>query len=198
MSTKKLITGLTLSLVLASMSVGAADNHLGIIAYQEGDYATAFSELSPLAEQGDEGAQLYLGVMYAFGKGVLEDDKTAVYWYIKAAEQGSVNAQFNLGVAYDDGKGVLENDKTAFYWYTKAAEQGDADAQYNIGVMYAYGEGVPENIRSGYMWFNLASYNGHEGSSEAKKIIAEDMTPAEISEAQDMFSRCLESYYTDC
>jgi TPR repeat protein len=42
-------------------------------------------------------AQSILGVMYAFGKGVLKNDKQAVYWYQKAAEQGLAEAQYNLG-----------------------------------------------------------------------------------------------------
>ena len=198
MSIKKLITGLKLSLVLASMSVGAAENHLGIIAYQEGDHATAFSELSPLAEQGDEVAQFYLGVMYDFGQGVLENDKSAVYWYIKAAEQGKANAQYNLGVMYDNGDGVLKNDKAAVDWYTKAALQGHDSAQTNLGYMYQNGQGILTDNRRAYMWYSLGNYNGNKLGGKNRDIIAKQMTPADISKAQDMSSRCLESNYTDC
>ncbi len=59
------------------------------------------------AEQGYAAAQHNLGVMYAHGKGVPENDKIAVKWYTKAAEQGHGNAQHNLGVMYDKGHGVL-------------------------------------------------------------------------------------------
>jgi hypothetical protein len=48
------------------------------------------------------------------------------------------------------------------------------------------------------MWYNLASYNGSELAGENKDIIAKQMTPADISKAQDMSSRCLESKYIDC
>ena len=48
------------------------------------------------------------------------------------------------------------------------------------------------------MWWNLGSYNGHEMASEDKDILAKEMTPADISKAQDMSSACLESNYTDC
>jgi TPR repeat protein len=47
-----------------------------------------------------------LGIAYAFGKGVLKDDKQAVYWYQKAADQGYAEAQSILGIAYTIGKGV--------------------------------------------------------------------------------------------
>ncbi|MDC1341956.1 hypothetical protein N8222_09165 [Oceanospirillaceae bacterium] len=83
-------------------------------------------------------------------------------------------------------------------WYTKAAEQGHAKAQSNLGVMYEYGNGVLTDNRRAYMWYNLASYNGSEKAGKNKDIIAKEMTPADISKAQDMSGRCLESNYTDC
>jgi hypothetical protein len=69
------------------------------------------------ADQGYAKAQSNLGIAYAFGKGVLKDDKKAVYWYQKAADQGQAKTQFNLGVKYAFGKGVLKDDKQAVYWY---------------------------------------------------------------------------------
>jgi TPR repeat protein len=66
---------------------------------------------SPSADQGYAKAQSNLGIAYAFGKGVLKDDKQAVYWYQKAADQGQAQTQFNLGVKYAFGKGVLKDDK---------------------------------------------------------------------------------------
>jgi TPR repeat protein len=50
-------------------------------------------------------AQSNLGIAYAFGKGVLKNDKQAVYWYQKAAEQGLAEAQYNLGAMYANGEG---------------------------------------------------------------------------------------------
>ena len=99
---------------------------------------------------------------------------------------------------YDNGLGVPDNDKTAVNWYTLAAEQGDADAQSNLGYMYSNGEGVLTDNRRAYMWYSLGSYNGSEAASINKDIRAKQMTPADISKAQDMSSRCLESNYTDC
>ena len=39
----------------------------GFAAYQRDDYATAFEEWLPIAEQGHADAQYFLGVMYALG-----------------------------------------------------------------------------------------------------------------------------------
>jgi TPR repeat protein len=50
------------------------------------------------ADQGYAEAQSILGVVYAFGKGVLKDDKQAVYWYQKAAEQGLAESCFLIPI----------------------------------------------------------------------------------------------------
>ena len=40
------------------------------------------------AEKGDASAQVTLGLMYEYGRGVAKNDVEAVKWYRKAAEQG--------------------------------------------------------------------------------------------------------------
>ena len=73
---------------LASAGEGwSADTQKARTAYQNGDYATALRELTPLAEQGDAVAQYNLGSMYRKGQGVLQDYKTARKWYRLSAEQ---------------------------------------------------------------------------------------------------------------
>ena len=65
--------------------------------------------------------------------------------------------------------------------------------------MCATGEGVLTDNRQAYMWWNLSAYNDvPKRASENKVKIAKEMTPADISIAQAMSSRCLESNYTDC
>jgi TPR repeat protein len=135
MSIKKIITGLTLSMLLASGVASAADFYKGLEAAQSGDFKTALAEWTPLAEQGDSDAQYNLGVMYATGEGVPENDKTAVKWYTKAAEQGYASAQYNLGVMYYNGEGVPENDKTAVKCYTKATLTSDIEHRSLFDLM---------------------------------------------------------------
>ncbi len=64
------------------------------------------SELAKQAEKGDADAQFRLGVVCHEGRGVVQSDETAVFWYRKAAEQGHRSAQHNLGVCYYEGQGV--------------------------------------------------------------------------------------------
>jgi TPR repeat protein len=66
----------------------------GQAAYDRRDYTTAWELWRPLAEEGQDSAQGYLGYMYETGKGVPRDDEEAVEWYRKAAEQGNAPALF--------------------------------------------------------------------------------------------------------
>ncbi|HHV6627196.1 TPA: tetratricopeptide repeat protein, partial [Haemophilus influenzae] len=77
------------------------------------------------AEQGDAKAQFNLGVRYAKGQGVKQDDVEAVKWYRKAAEQGDADAQALLGFSYLLGKGVQVNKSLAKEWFGKACDNGD-------------------------------------------------------------------------
>ena len=80
------------------------------------------------AEQGYAEAQYNLGVMYGYGRGVVQNYKEAVKWYRLAAEQGFADAQFNLGVMYCSGQGVLEDSIQAYAWLNIAGANGDKDA----------------------------------------------------------------------
>ena len=88
---------LTLTILLGSMGVSAsADFQKGLTAAQNGDFATALRQWTPLAKQGDAVAQFNLGLMYRNGNGVPQDYKTAAKWYKIAAEQEDADAQSSL------------------------------------------------------------------------------------------------------
>ena len=80
---------------------------LGLVAVLGGCGKSELDELTELAEQGDALAQNNLGVAYANGDGVAENDAEAVKWYRKAADQGEAMAQLNLGDAYANGDALL-------------------------------------------------------------------------------------------
>ena len=54
---------------------------------------TEIEQLRLDAEQEDADAQSSLGLMYANGAGIPQDDQEAVRWYRLAAEQGHTMAQ---------------------------------------------------------------------------------------------------------
>jgi hypothetical protein len=93
----------------------------GAAAYKRGDYAAAYKEFKPLAEQGDAKAQYNLGVMYSSGQGVSKDYAEAVKWCRKAADQGYADGQYNLGVMYYLGQGLPQDYVQAYMWFDLAA-----------------------------------------------------------------------------
>ena len=147
------------------------------------------------AESGDAVAQYDLGVMYANGLGVPEDDAEAVRWLRLAAGQGYAAAQFTLGLWYDHGVGgVPQDDIEAVRWYRLAADQGDAGAQSNLAIMYENGKGVPQDYVQAHMWHNLAAARStaeedpwgemRERAVRERDRVAGQMTPTQIAEAQ--------------
>ena len=173
MDIRKITFGLALSLLFGSGAAGAADYDKGFEAKYRGDNKSALAEWIPLAEQGDARAQCKLGYMH------------------------------------DKGEGLLENHMVGLEWVTKSAIQGNGWCQNYLGLMYEQGRGVGRDITKAYMWYNLADYNGNYISADDNKtrltkgesifkMPFEAMTISDISKAQLMSSRCLESNYTDC
>jgi uncharacterized protein len=176
---------------LTSMAWGGIDE--GLAAYDRSDYATAYREFLPLAQQGDAEAQLYLGMLYQEGNGIPQDYAEAAKWYRRAAEQGKVLAQWALAALYNDGHGVPQDYTEAANWYRKAADQGCFPCQFNLGLMYAKGQGVPQDYVLAHLWFNLAASHlppggptkkTHEKAVQGRDLVAAKMTPAQIAEAQ--------------
>jgi len=65
---------------------GAAESfNQGYLAYQQGNYKKAASTWRELAEKGHHWAQMLLGLMYDWGKGVQQDSAMATQWYRQAA-----------------------------------------------------------------------------------------------------------------
>ena len=134
---KHIITFLSLILcfiVLIQRPVFSADLRKGLIAAQQGDFATALRELKPLAEQGNLYAQYNLGQMYRKGDGVPQNYATALKWYRLAAEHGHAGAQTNLGVMYGIGKGVIKDWVYAHMWLNIAASSGTKIAVRNRDI----------------------------------------------------------------
>ena len=65
------------------------------------------STIKKTTDQEHTRAQYDLGMMYARGRGVTQDYKTAAQWYQKAADQGYARAQYSLGRMYENGYGAV-------------------------------------------------------------------------------------------
>ena len=118
--------------LLFSAGSAWADYDDAVAAYERGDYATAFQEFLPYAEQGNAKAQYNVGLMYDKGWGVPENDAEAAKWYRQAAEQGEADAQSNLGRMYARGDGVSQDRVTAYMWCSLAEAQGHKKAARDL------------------------------------------------------------------
>ncbi|MFZ5790585.1 MAG: peptidoglycan-binding protein [Pseudomonadota bacterium] len=100
-----------------------ADYYDGLTAYQGHDFATAFRELRPLAEQGDARAQMLLGLMYRDGQGVPQDFVRAHLWLNLAAAAGqndAATARDELTRRMDPGQ-IAEAQRLAAAWQPGSA-----------------------------------------------------------------------------
>lgn len=126
---KRLKTLLAAMLVLALCGPAGAGLAEGLNAFEDNDYATAFSELKPLADKGSIEAQNALGKMCnTGGTGLPRNDKEAVKWFRKAALQGSSEGQLNLAMMYAEGIGAPRDSREALKWYRKSAAQRNTTA----------------------------------------------------------------------
>ena len=89
---RNLIAALT-ALMLFATPVVAGDWEDARAAFKAGDYEKAFRLTKPRAELGMAKPQYNLGVMYANGTGVPQDDIKAVFWFRMAAKQGHIMSQ---------------------------------------------------------------------------------------------------------
>jgi uncharacterized protein len=147
-------------LLMASWTAFAGPFEDGVAAYERGDYALAVQLWTPLAERGDPAAQFNIGLMFDAGRGVQEDDRTAVKWYRLAAEQGFAKAQFSLGTMYDRGEGVLQDAREAVKWFRQAADQRNAKARYKLAYLYEKGRGVEKDSKEAVRLYMQAAEQG--------------------------------------
>jgi TPR repeat protein len=125
------------------------------------DETGEFKTIKMEAEKGDPFAQYNLGVAYANGEGVAQDNAEAVKWFRKAAEKDITEAQFNLGICHVNGWGVPKDDTEAAKWFRKAADKGDAEAQFRLGNMYDNGMGVTMDDVEAVKLYRSAAMQGH-------------------------------------
>jgi TPR repeat protein len=76
------------------------------------------------AKQEDVISMKNIGMAYAEGDGVEQNNESAFEWSLKAAETGDEGAQWVAGFYYEYGVGVDVDLVQALHWYQKSAAQG--------------------------------------------------------------------------
>jgi TPR repeat protein len=100
---------------------------------EAGEFARAKELLWPAARSGNADAEELIGVMYAMGLGVEQDDARAFEWYLRSALKGHPGAQSGVGWYYEVGRGLPAPDLVrAYMWYTLSAIGGAPDAAISL------------------------------------------------------------------
>jgi TPR repeat protein len=114
--------GLLLAAILTSLLLGTQIKPHDEVAW-----------LTQLANQGDDGAQLQLGLAYRDGRyGLTADAKTGLYWLKRSAAGGNAYAEDMVGKAYAEGLGIAKDIATAETWWRKAIEDGNQEARIHL------------------------------------------------------------------
>ena len=95
---------------------------------------------------------------------------------------------------YSNGEGTPQNYQAALKWYKASAEQGYTQGQFNLALMYVREEGAPQDYKSAHMWWSIAAASDHAGAAKNRDKVADMMTAAELSEAQQMASDWLKAH----
>jgi localization factor PodJL len=113
--------------------------------------------LRAAALAGDPAASYEVGVRYAEGRNVPQNNEEAAHWLEAAAKKGFVPAQFRLGTLYEKGVGVKKDLPQALTLYRTAADKGHGKAMHNLAVLYAEGATGAPDYRSASQWFRKAA-----------------------------------------
>ncbi len=147
-------------------------------AHQRAAAAPVLAYLEKKARAGDAQAQSMLGNMYHGGRGVPQNDTTAMAWYGKSAAQGHAYAEYSLGNGYMLGIGGLAPDQVkATALFVSAAGKGLVDAQEAAAMSYELGRGVAKDRRRAIYWLDQAARQGDTYSAGFAKILRNPNTP---------------------
>ncbi|MEM7561570.1 MAG: tetratricopeptide repeat protein [Pseudomonadota bacterium] len=133
----------------------------------------AISALKQAAEDGHYLAQFSLADKYNFGtKGITQDKKTALGWYMKSAKQNKgLSANFEIGSLLFDGdfnSGLESDPASALPWLQKSAKEGNAAGMQMLGRAYseAYLRDIPFDYKKSRYWYEQAIARGSEYAQE--------------------------------
>jgi hypothetical protein len=150
------------------------------------DQSRETEELLLKAERGTAEDQYNLALRYERGSGISQSYPEAVRWYRRSAMQGYPDALYKLCEMSERGEGLPQDYQEALRWCGLAAEHGHGRAMFLLGRLYHTGHGVREDLVRAHMWYNLATANGYDLGKRWRDRLADDMSPAQIAEAQKL------------
>jgi TPR repeat protein len=155
-------------------SSNADQFHAATLAYRAGKYGDAYGLVHRLAKAGDVNAQFNLAFLYAWGRGVPNDQDKALNWFRCAAGQGDGEAQLRAGIILlgravgrsfaekrdaDGARNQVGLQSEGLYWLRRAAEQGNPEAQYDLGRHL-----LRDDPKAALAWFERAAKRDHDSA----------------------------------
>lgn len=138
---------------VSAQQTPAQDLGEAYVAFQKGDFKSAFWPLKNKAELGSSEAQYSVGWMYHTGQGVAKNLESAQYWYTLASNQGHASAQNNLCVIELTKKNYIK----AISLCEHAAQSGNAHSAFLLGMIYYNGQGLPKNEKVSAEWLSQSA-----------------------------------------
>lgn len=135
------------SLAFAGLAHGGLQE--GIAAYQKKDYATARTELAPLAARKEPAALYYLGQVERFQDvGGKRNAAGGIALIKDAAELGYPAAMTSMGqfLRYGSSRYLEKNQKAALEWLEQASGAGDSKGKQDLADCLATCEDVPRDF----------------------------------------------------
>lgn len=122
------------------------------------------------ANQGNNIAQMEMGLFYFNGTGVEKDYNESIIWLQKSVNQSKDSEiQFKIGFIYETGGYGIEQDyKLALHWYSKSVMQDNISAKKQLGIMYFEGTGVDKNFEKSLFYFQNANISETDHDSQYK------------------------------
>ena len=128
-----------------------------------------------------------LGLAYALGDTLEQDDEKAFTYFSRAAQEGYAPAQYRLGVAYANGDGTPPDPAQAQEWYNKAAHQGHIDAQRSLAQIYLNGlEQLPPDKPKALAWYTILAENGNQLDAHRRDGLLEELSEQDVEKARNL------------
>ena len=97
----------------------------GVEAYQKGNITLASELYTKDCKNGNMHACINLGILYATGNGVEQDNIKAKKLFVKACKKRYSKACFQLGVLYKQGRdGITQDKRRAKMFFAKSCDIG--------------------------------------------------------------------------
>lgn len=149
---------------VASGSSRRALYQLGRAYAGNGQMPEAIAAWRKAADKGSTSAMVELGVLYATGAGIAQDEAQARKLFERASEAGNPRGVTNLA-ALSGGAGAPADPARARTLLAKTAET-NAEAQYQLGMMLADGVGGPQDDVGARALFEKAAAQNHPAALE--------------------------------